>query len=98
MTIQMIPLDKLYISPANVRKTGHKDGIDGLANSIHAHGLLQNLAVEQGGEADTFSVLAGGRRLLALQLLAKQKKLPTDWPVPCNLVTPGDLASEELSF
>ena len=43
MNIQMIPLTALMPSPANVRKTGVKIGIDELAASIAAHGLLQNL-------------------------------------------------------
>lgn len=43
MNIQMIPLNKLVPSPANVRKTGPLLGIEELAASIKAHGLLQNL-------------------------------------------------------
>jgi ParB family transcriptional regulator, chromosome partitioning protein len=78
------PLNKLYPSSANVRKTGAKDGIEGLAQSIHNHGLLNNLVVQPGGEKETFSVLAGGRLLAALNHLAKAKLIPADWGVPCN--------------
>ena len=39
----MIPLNRLVPSQANVRKTGGTAGIDELAASIKAHGLLQNL-------------------------------------------------------
>jgi ParB family chromosome partitioning protein len=99
MTIQMIPLDKLYISPANVRKTGAKDGIQGLALSIKAHGLLQNLTVEPGGEKDTYSVLAGGRRLAALEMLRKDEQIETGYLVPCNVIELyGDIASDEISL
>ena len=98
-TIQMIPLDKLYPSPANARKTGTKDGIEALAESIHVHGLLNNLVVQPGGEKGTFSVLAGGRRLAALNHLAKAKKLETDYAVPCNVIEiEGDISSEEISL
>ena len=62
-----------------------KHGIEGLAQSIHNHGLLNNLAVQPGGEKETFSVLAGGRRLAALNHLAKAKLIPADWGVPCNV-------------
>jgi len=41
-SIQYIPLDKLFPSKANVRKAA-PSGIDGLAESIHTHGILQNL-------------------------------------------------------
>ena len=95
------PLNKLYPSSANVRKTGAKDGIEGVAQSIHNHGLLNNLAVQPGGEKETFSVLAGGRRLAALNHLAKAKLIPADWGVPCNEIEieiEGDIPSEEISL
>jgi ParB family transcriptional regulator, chromosome partitioning protein len=98
-TIQTIPLDKLYPSPANARKTGTKDGIEALAESIHVHGLLNNLVVQSGGEKGTFSVLAGQRRLAALNHLAKAKKLESDYAVPCNVIEiEGDISSEEISL
>ena len=98
-TIQSIPLDKLYPSPANVRKTGTKEGIAELAKSIHIHGLLNNLVVQPGGKEGTFSVLAGGRRLAALNHFVNGKLLPTDWPVPCNVIEiDGDISSEEISL
>jgi ParB family transcriptional regulator, chromosome partitioning protein len=65
MNIQMIPLNALVPSPANVRKTGSKIGIDELASSIAAHGLLQNLQVRPVAD-ERYQVVAGGRRLAAL--------------------------------
>jgi ParB-like chromosome segregation protein Spo0J len=59
MTIQTISLAQLVPSPDNVRKM--KTGIEGLAASIEAHGLLQNLQVRANG--GNFEVIAGGRRL-----------------------------------
>ena len=78
MTTQTIPLSQLVPSPANVRKI--KTGIDGLAASIAALGLLQNLTVRP-ADGQSFEVLAGGRRLAALKLLAKQKKIAPDFPI-----------------
>ena len=89
MNIQSIPLTQLVPSPLNVRKT--KTGIEGLAASIAAHGLLQNLQVRPTGEE--FEVVAGGRRYEALKLLAKQKKIAPDHAVPCE-VRDGDDATE----
>src|ERR1700744_1842238 len=43
MTVQYLPLSKLVSSPDNVRKTDRLSGIEQLAASIEAHGLLQNL-------------------------------------------------------
>jgi ParB family chromosome partitioning protein len=48
-------------------------GIAELAASIKAHGLLQNLQVRPGSRGK-YEVVAGGRRLAALQRLAKQNQ------------------------
>lgn len=85
MNIQMIPLNRLVPCPANVRKTGNGIGIDELAASIAAHGLLQNLQVRP-GKGGKFEVAAGGRRLAALKLLAKQKALSKLAEIGCNVL------------
>ena len=92
MTIEMIPLNKLIPSAANVRKTGALTGIEELAASIKAHGLLQNLHV-QAASGGKYEVVAGGRRLAALMRLAKQKALPKSFEVPCQVMD-GEGASE----
>jgi ParB family chromosome partitioning protein len=45
--------------------------------------LLQNLQVKPNAKGQ-FEVVAGGRRLAALALMAKQKKIAFDFLVPCN--------------
>jgi ParB family chromosome partitioning protein len=88
--IRGIPLHLLQISPANVRKTKPAQ-LEQLVASIEAHGLLQSLVVIADG--DRFSVVAGGRRLQALQaLLAAGKRSPDDL-VNC-VVHAGDNAAE----
>jgi ParB family transcriptional regulator, chromosome partitioning protein len=96
MNIQMIPLNTLIPSPANVRKTGVKIGIDELAASIAAHGLLQNLQVrpQQDGK---YQVVAGARRLAALKLLAKRKELAKDVDIGCNVLSAEDDAEISLA-
>jgi ParB family chromosome partitioning protein len=96
MHIQTIPLSKLAPCPANVRKTGRKTGIEGLAASIVAHGLLQNLQVRPAAD-EIFEVVAGGRRFDALKLLAKQKKIAPDYPVPCDVRESADATEISLA-
>ena len=83
MTIQYLPLSKLVPSPDNVRKTDRLSGIEQLAASIEAHGSLQNLQAKP-SSIGVFEVVAGSRRLAALRLLAKRKKIAPDFLVPCN--------------
>lgn len=92
-TIQPIPLNLLIPSKANVRRTGRKDGIRELAASIATHGLRQNLNVTPDGNG-RFAVVAGGRRLAALRLLAKAGTLASDHPVPCLVVMEAENAAE----
>ena len=83
MNIQYIPLSQLFKSAANVR-TGAAEGIEELAASIQAHGLLQNLQVTRRAKGE-FEVVAGGRRLAALKQLAKRKQLAKGFKVPCQV-------------
>lgn len=96
MNIIQVPLSDLGVAESNVRKTGGKD-ISDLVASIKAHGLLQNLTVSPGVNGVKYRVIAGGRRLRALQELAKSKALPADWPVPCNVVDEAAAAEASLT-
>ena len=87
--IRLIPLSKLRLSPGNVRKDP-PTGIEELAGGILQLNLLQNLVVTEADDG-FFDVEAGGRRLAALQLLASDKRIPKDHPVPC-MVVPNDSA------
>lgn len=69
MSIQMIPLDKLVPSPANVRKTEPLTGIKELAANIRALGLLQNLR----DKPDTH---AARRRLAAANFHCRRARHP----------------------
>ena len=82
----LVPLSQLVLRPLgrNTRKTALRMSIPELAASIQRIGLLQNLVVTAVGEH--YEVIAGGRRLAALKLLAKRRIIPKDWEVPCLLV------------
>lgn len=84
-----VPLDQLERHPDNVRTTDDGD-VSGLAASIRAQGLIQNLAVipvrdASGGETGRYAVCAGGRRLRALLMLVKTGDLAADAPVDCRV-------------
>ena len=97
MQFQTIPLSKLVPSPENVRKTNTKDGIEGLATNIKAHGLLSNLIV-RATDGGKFEVVAGGRRLAALKHLAKTEKQDEDKSqIPCSVIE-GDEDAHEISL
>lgn len=94
-----IPLNKLVLSQKNVRRIKAGVSIEQLAADIAHRGMLQSLNVrpildEDGKETGSFEVPAGGRRLAALQLLAKQKRIAKNQPVPCIARTEG-LAEED---
>jgi ParB family chromosome partitioning protein len=77
-----IPLNKLLAWDGNVRKTNADKGIDELAASITAHGLLQSLVVRK-DKRGRYAVFAGRRRLLALQPLAENGNIAETMPIPC---------------
>lgn len=91
-----IALNKLVPWDGNVRKTGVSDGIEELAASIAAHGLLQSLIVRK-SKRGKYAVVAGQRRLLALQSLAQAKTIALDADIPC-VIADGDIDATELSL
>lgn len=95
-TEQTIPLNQLVHSTANVRRTDRSAGIEALAASIAAHGLRQNLNVRP-TDSGKFEVVAGGRRLRALRLLAKQGGLASNAPVRCLVMADEDAAEISLA-
>jgi ParB family transcriptional regulator, chromosome partitioning protein len=88
--LRKIPLDKLVLSPTNVRKTPSSAAEDAeLEASIRASGLKQNLVVHPMGDAkDLHAVVAGGRRLKVLQKLAAEGAIPAGSKVPCLVEEP----------
>jgi ParB family chromosome partitioning protein len=93
--LKTIPLCQLKRSAANIRKTGRNAEIEQLAASIAANGLLENLIVKPcDGKTPTYEVVAGGRRLAALKLLAKRKMLDREHGVPCLVLTNGTSGTE----
>ena len=99
---QTIPLDKLVIHEGNVRQIKAGVSIESLAADIERRGLLQSLSVrpiltDAGEETGAYGVQAGGRRLRALQLLVKQKKLAKNAPIPCIVRSEGFVEADSLA-
>lgn len=91
-----VSLNKLALWDGNVRKTGIESGLDELAASIAAHGLLNPLLVRKAAKG-RFAIVAGQRRYLAMRRLAEAGTMPKTAPVSCHLID-GDQDDAELSL
>lgn len=100
--IRQIPLDQLCVDNANVRTIKNGVTIDMLADDIAFRGLLQSLAVRQimdehGAPSGRFGVIAGGRRLKALQKLSAEKRMDEAQTIPCILRETGNATDDSLA-
>lgn len=98
MTIQSIPLNKLQLSGHNVRKSGAEENLSELVANIEARGILQNLVGGPAKKRGFYDIFAGGRRLRALNILAKNGKIAKDHPVPVLVVEASDSEVAETSL
>lgn len=93
-----IAISQLVPSKRNVRKSKpNKEADQELLAGIRAEGLLQNLVVIQNGTPGVFEVVAGKRRLKALQQLVKEGHLQETDTVPCRFFADAANA-EEISL
>lgn len=90
---ETIPLNKLIPWSGNVRKTDASTGIEELAASIASHGLLNPLLVRK-DKRGKYAVIAGQRRLLALQSLVAIERIDADCGIECRIAGDGASASE----
>ncbi len=91
----LVPLSRLRPSSRNVRRSGGTS-IPELAASIARVGLLQNLNVVLAADGEHYEVVAGRRRLAALKLLVKRRKIAKDFEVACLLGS--DAAARTISL
>ncbi|MDP8607855.1 ParB/RepB/Spo0J family partition protein [Serratia marcescens] len=94
----LVPLSRLVSRPTgrNVRKSPRMS-VPELAASIQRVGLLQNLIVIAAADGEHYEVVAGGRRLAALKLLAKKHRISKEWEVPCLLVAHSTARTASLT-
>lgn len=82
-----IPLSRLILSPLNARQTVDEAEIAAMAESISFIGLLQNLIGLAQQDDGPVEIVAGGKRLRALQLLQAQGFMPrTDTNLDFNAI------------
>ncbi|ERW07658.1 chromosome partitioning protein ParB [Pseudomonas aeruginosa] len=94
----LVPLSQLLPrrSKRNARTTSRMS-IAELAASIARVGPLQNLVVILAADGEHYEVVAGDRRLTALKLLAKKKRIPADYEVACLLVPDASARTVSLA-
>lgn len=73
---EQIPFGDLYVSDLNPRTVFSEDGIKALAENIRQLGLIQNLAGLR-DETGKVGIVAGGRRLRALETLQDDPRFAT---------------------
>ena len=96
--MQTIPLNKLDLSDSNVRKTSNPAADEQLSYDIEGHGLLQNLIVTKGSKRGRFAVIAGGRRLRAMQMIIERGAWPAEREVNCEVIDGADHDIGEVSL
>ena len=90
------PLSLLVASPLNPRKHFDEVALKELAESIFHQGLLQNLVARR-TSGHTLEVVAGGRRLRALELLRDSGRISSEYLVPVREQELTDLEALRLA-
>ncbi|MDH6170064.1 ParB family chromosome partitioning protein [Variovorax boronicumulans] len=91
----LVPLDRLVLGEANVRRVQRDEGIAELAALIESQGLLQRLAVVALPDG-WYAVVAGGRRLRSMQRLAAEGRMEAAQAVECRCF--ADARAAEISL
>ena len=94
-----ISLKNLTLSPLNVRKVKTSAEEDAqLRALIESQGVLQNLIVIPSPDAEgRYEVIAGGRRLSALNHLLAKGKIDAEFPVRCVVKTESEAIEASLA-
>jgi ParB family transcriptional regulator, chromosome partitioning protein len=91
MKLAFIPLDKLTISPANMRQGKKPPDISNILPSVRKRGVLQTLLVRPNCAPDSYEIVAGKRRFYAAQAVANENGSAE--PLPCAIIEAGDDAA-----
>lgn len=90
MQIDLIPLDRLSVSPINMRRGRKTPDVSDILPSVKARGVLSPLFVRANGKPDHFEILAGKRRYFASVEAAKESG--EDRSLPCIVIGDSDNA------
>ena len=88
-----IELDKIIVE--GNRKFTKDDGFEQLVNSIREHGVIEPPVVRRVLEGGFFRVVAGRRRIDAMQQIAGEKKGKGAWLIDCVVIDADDPRSDE---
>ena len=91
MKIQQIALRQIVDDPEQPRKTHSEESLQGLADSIKQHGLLNPITVSPADGGDRYVIVTGERRWRAAQM-AKMDALPC----VVKEVVPDERLTEQL--
>lgn len=91
MQLIHIALDRLSVSPTNMRDGRKPPDIGDLLPSVRARGVLVPLLVRPAPEPDRFEIVAGRRRFFAARTLAEEGGAAE--PLPCAIIAAGDDAA-----
>jgi ParB family transcriptional regulator, chromosome partitioning protein len=91
MKLAYIDLDKLTISPANMRAGKKPPDITNILPSVRKRGVLQTLLVRPNCVPDSFEIVAGNRRFHAAKAVANENGVSE--PLPCAIMEAGDDAA-----
>lgn len=88
MQIDHIPLDRLSVSPINMRRGRKMPDVSDILPSVKARGVLSPLFVRANGKPDHFEILAGKRRYFASVEAAKESG--EERSLPCIVIGDSD--------
>ena len=89
MKLQHIDIDRLHVSPLNMRHGKREPDVSDILPSIKARGVLQPLLVRP--NADGFEIVAGRRRYFAAKKIAEEEAQSER--LPCAVMEVGDDAA-----
>ena len=94
--VQYIPLNQLKPNPRNFYPAPTTEALNALIESIVANGLLEPLTVTP-DEGDTYRIISGHSRWIAIQSLEVRNKRPDLWKgVPCVVLPPMSKAQKGI--
>lgn len=93
-----LPLSRLKSSDRINARPETDTGLDELAASIAAKGLIQPLVVRPAKKGDAYEVIDGRRRFRALQRLVKAKQFRSNGDVPVQVRNEDDAGALETSL
>lgn len=88
MQLAHVEIDKLSISPANMRHSKRPPDVSDILPSVRARGVLVPLLVRPNGSPETFEIVAGRRRYFAARVVANERGEAKT--LPCAIMEEGD--------